>query len=147
MDKTETKTVAVARMAVGHEAVHAKIADDGSAWLEITVGGPEGEWWGRSCTTGMLSRFSEALRIAAREPQSPARSVDCGDGYSILVRPRIVPQSTGLGLTEKRLVEISGYTPSLTDRNGKPCASAVLLLPAQAAESIGWGVLIGWGGV
>jgi hypothetical protein len=127
---------------VGVESVFARSSFDGTIRVEMTVGGPEGEWWAAVCTRKALSEMAEALRVAAREPSSGTRTVDCGKGYKFSAQPRVatvryMDPDGNVGMTDKHFVDVSGYEPI-----GKH-PSAVLQFSAEAAEYIGWALLIG----
>jgi len=128
MEKTETRTAF--SLLVDGQGV--SLGSSGGVFrIELTVGGPEGEWWGRNCTRGDIAKMADAIHTAAYANVAIRCDVDCGDGYILSASPRIVREERPLvGSVSTDFVELLGC-----DSFG---AGAVLMLPKIMAEALSW---------
>jgi hypothetical protein len=105
---TETKTV-LSIFAEGQLFSVATTPENGY-YVEMTVGGPEGQWWGRSCTRREILKFADFLLSAADGPHGTIVHHHFDGGYTLSVSSEELLEDAGGALIVPRsMVQISGY--------------------------------------
>lgn len=78
-------------------------------YVEMTVGGPEGQWWARSCTRREILKFAEFLLSAADGPHGTIAHHHFDGGYSLSVSSEELLEEHESGKIPRSMVQISGY--------------------------------------
>ena len=136
METTERTTPTAFSLLVDGQGVSVMKKPDGTVRIELTVGGPEGEWWGRDCTRGDVAKIADGLHVAAYANIGTTSDVNCGGGRFLSLSPRIMRQEQPFGSVPTDFVELCGY-----DSFG---VGAVVLLEKLMAVALGnflWAVI------
>jgi hypothetical protein len=108
----------------------------GAYMIELTAGGPEGEWWRGYGYTKNIVDFGEALKLAATYPSHDGSRIDFDDDATLLVKSTDVETQDEHGRSTERFVEVSG----LHFDSDSPLYIVQRFSP-DAALSIGWSLV------
>lgn len=124
-------------LTIDYDSVMCVRYEFGAFMVELTAGGPEGEWWRGFGYTKAIVDLGEALKLAAAYPSHDGSLIPFDGDAAILVKSTDVETQDEHGRSTERFVEVSG----LYVKDADSPAYIVQRFSPDAALSIGWSLV------